>query len=165
MSTSPSLTPKSALRQVPAPLHRLIVLGFICGLLLIAPLLRPGISAPGFWFLAIVLFLPYVVVCRRLLRTPGTKEGPGLAAGIALTFVLLAVLGCAVTIEERNYLRLGYFAGLGLAHGFMAFPAITAFRKGTSNKPVWRVVARSVVDPIVYYGIIFFLAIAALSHH
>lgn len=165
MSTSPSLSPKSALLQVPAVLRQLIALDLLCGLLLVAPLLWYVRSTPGFWFLAIVLFLPYVVVCRRLLRAPGSKEGPGLAAGIALTFVLLPVLGCAVTIEVRDYLRLGYFAGLGLAHGFMALPAITAFRNGTSKKPVWRVVARSVVDPIVYYGIVLFLAIAVLSHH
>lgn len=164
MSTSPSLSPNSTLQQAPVPLHRLIVLGFVCGLLLIAPLLGPGITKPGFWFLAIVLFLPYLVVCWRLSRTPGTKEGPGLAAGIGLTFVVIAALGCALTIEQRDYLRLGYFAGLALAHGFMAFLAITAFRDGTSKKPVWRVVARSVLDPIVYYGIVFFLAIAALSH-
>ncbi|MGE5325229.1 MAG: hypothetical protein ACM3SW_20340 [Actinomycetota bacterium] len=164
MSTSPSLSPQSSLRQVPSALRRLIALDLLCGLLLIPPLLRPGTSTPGLGFLAIVLFLPYVVVCWRLSRTPGTKEGPGLAAGIGLTFVAVAVLGCAVTIEQRDYLRLGYSAGLGLAHGFMALLAMTAFRNGTSKKPVWRVVARSVLDPIVYYGIVFFLAIAALSH-
>jgi hypothetical protein len=162
MSASPSLSPTSA---VSAALRRLIAFDLVCGILLIAPLLRPGTSSPGFAFLAIALFLPYLVVCRRLLRTPGTKEGPGLGAGIGLTFVVVAVLGCAVTIEQRDYLRLGYFAGLGLAHGFMALQAMPAFRNGTSKKPVWRVVARSVLDPIVYYGIVFFLAIAALSHH
>jgi len=165
MSTSPSLSPKSSLLRAPAVLRRLIALDLFCGLLLIAPLLRPGTSTPGFWFLAIVLFLPYLVVCWRLSRTPGTKEGPGLAAGIGLTFVVLAALGCAVTLEQRDYLRLGYFAGLGLAHGFMALLAIKAFRNGIANKPVWRLVARSVLDPIVYYGIVFSLAIAALSHH
>ena len=128
------------------------------------PLLWYVRRAPGFGLLAIVLFLPYLVVCWRVSRTPGTKEGPGLAAGIGLTFVVAAALGCAVTIEQRHYARLGYFAALGLAHGSLAFLAIMAFRNGTSKKPVWRVVVRSVLDPIVYYGIVFFLAIAALSH-
>lgn len=165
MSASPSLSPKSTLRQAPAVLRRLVALDLLCGLLLVVPLLWYVRSALGFGLLGIVLFLPYLVACWRLLRTPGTKEGPGLAAGIGLTFVVLAALGCAVTVEQRDYLRLGYFAGLALAQGFMALLAIMAFRNGTSNKPVWRVVARSVLDPIVYYGIVFFLAIAALSHH
>ena len=163
MTTSPSLSPKS--QQIPAVSRRLIAFELVCGILLIAPLLRPGTISPGFAFLAIALFLPYLVVCWRLLHTPGTKEGPGLGAGIGLTFVAVAVLGCAVTFEQRDYLRLGYFAGLGLAHGLMAGSAMQAFRNGTSEKPVWRVAARSVLDPIVYYGIVFFLAIAALSHH
>lgn len=162
MSASPSLSPTSA---VPALLRRLIAFNLVCGILLIAPLLRPGTRSPGFAFLAIVLCLPYLVACSRLLRTPRTKQGPGLAAGIGTMFVVIAALGCAVTFEQRDYLRLGYCAGLGLAHGFMAGSAMQAFRKGTSEKPVWRVAARSVLDPIVYYGIVFFLAIAALSHH
>ena len=164
MTTSPSLSSEPAVQQVPAILQRLIAFALVCGILLIAPLLRPETITPGLGLLAIVLLLPYLVVSWRLLRTPGTKEGPGLAAGIGLTFVVVAVLGCAVTLEQRNYLQLGYFAGLGLAHGLMAGLAMAAFRNAKSKKPVWRVVARSVLDPIVYYGIVFFLAIAALSH-
>jgi hypothetical protein len=136
----------------------------ICGTLLVAPLVRVERSTPGFGFLAIVLFLPYLVVCWRLLRQPEAKAGPGLAAGMGAMFVLLAALGCAAAGEQHNYLLLAYFGGLGLTHALMAGFGYFGFKQGTSNKPAGRVVVRSILDPVVYYAVVFFIALGALMH-
>ncbi len=165
MTSAGPTTLKAAFNQIPPLLRRLIVLDLIGGILLVAPLLRPETSTPALGFLAVVLFLPYLVVCWRLLVTPETKEGPGLAAGIGALFTFVAALGCAVAEEQRDYLHLAYFAALGLTHGLMAGLAFAAFRQGTSKKPVWRVALRSIIDPVVYYGIVLFLALGALGHY
>jgi hypothetical protein len=38
------------------------------------------------------------------------------------------------------------------------------FKQVTSKKSAWRVVVRSIIDPVVYYGIVFFIAMGALMH-
>jgi hypothetical protein len=158
-------TLKAALNELPHLLRRLIVFDLISGILLVVPLLRPQSSTPALGLLAVVLFLPYLVVCWRVAVTPETKDGPGLAVGIGTLFTFAAALGCAVAVEQRDYLHLAYFGALGLTHGLMAGLGFAAFRQGTSKRPVWRVVLRSVVDPIVYYGIVLVLALGALAHH
>lgn len=165
MTASAPANLKAALDQVSPFLRRLIAVDLVSGILLVVPLLRSETSTPGFAVLAIVLFLPYLVVCWRLLLTPEAKDGPGLAAGIGALFTFLAALGCAVAVEERIYLHLAYFAGLGLAHALLAGLGFAAFRQGTSKKPAWRVALRSLLDPIVYYGIVFIIALGALGHH
>lgn len=166
MTGNPPATSKTTLaEQVPPILRPLIALNLASGLLLIMPLLLPDRNTPAFGLLAIVLLLPYLMVWWRLLRTPGTKEGPGLAVGIGALFTVLAALGCAVGVEQRDYLHLAYFVGLGLAHALLAGLGFAAFWQGASRKPVWRVALRSFVDPVVYYGIVFFLALGALGHH
>src|SRR5690242_4590895 len=77
----------------------LLPLVLLCGVLVVSPLFLSSRSTPGLAILAIALFLPYLVVCWRLVRTPGTKDGPGLAAGIAVIFAVVAAVGCALTIE------------------------------------------------------------------
>ncbi len=163
-STGPT-TLKAAFNQLPHLLRRLILFDLISGVLLVLPLLRLQSSTPALGLLAIVLFLPYLVVCWRVAVTPETKDGPGLAAGIGALFTFVAALGCAVAVEQKDYAHLAYFAGLGLTHGLMAGLGFPAFQQGQSKKPVWRVVLRSVVDPIVYYGIVLFLTLGALGHH
>jgi predicted lysophospholipase L1 biosynthesis ABC-type transport system permease subunit len=160
---SPTANPQSVLDQVPVLVRRLIVLDLICGILVVVPFFRPEMESPGFGMLAIVLLLPYLVVCWRLLRSPRAKEGPGLAAGIATLFTLLAALGLAVAVEERRSAHLVYFAGVGIAHALLAGVGFAAFRQGTSAKPAWRVALRSLVDPVVYYGIVFFITLGGLA--
>lgn len=142
----------------------LVAIAVPAGILVVAPLFVTGKITPGFSLLALILFLPYVVVCWRLLRTPGTKEGPGLACGIAFTFNLLGFLICAVNLEQRDYLRLAYSGAVVGVHVVLAGLAIAAFRHGTSKKRAWRVMLRSIVDPVIYYGIVFFLALGAHVH-
>jgi hypothetical protein len=142
----------------------LLAVTLMGGTLVVAPLFAVGKVTPGFSLLALILFLPYVVVCWRLLRTPGVKEGPGLAFGIAFTFILLGSSICAVNFEQRDYLRLAYSSAVGGVHVVLAGLGIAAFRQGTSKKPGWRVMLRSIVDPVVYYGIVFFLALGAHIH-
>jgi hypothetical protein len=142
----------------------LLAITLLGGILVVAPLFMLGKITPGFSLLAVILFLPYMVVCWRLMRTPGAKEGPGLAFGIAFTFIWLGFLICAVNFEQRDYLRLAYTAAVVGIHVVLAGLGIAAFRQGTSKKPGWRVMARSIVDPIVYYGIVFFLALGAHIH-
>jgi hypothetical protein len=160
--TNPQPAPEQQSRRVPG---RLLPLVLLCGVLVVSPLFLSARSTTGLAILAIALFLPYLVVCWRLVRTPGTKDGPGLAAGIAVIFAVVAAVGCALTIEEGSYLKLGYFAALGLLHALMAGFGYIAFRHGTSMKPGWRVAVRSFIDPLVYYGIVFLLALGALAHH
>jgi hypothetical protein len=164
MTGSPQLTLKPAPGQAAPVLRRLIAIDLICGTLLVAPLFRPETSTAGLRLLAVMLVLPYLVVCWRLLRIPEAKEGPGLAAGIGAVFVFLAALGCAATVEQHFYLRLAYFCALGLTHGLMAAFGYFGFKQGTSKKPAWRVVVRSIIDPVVYYGIVFFTAVGVLIH-
>jgi hypothetical protein len=158
MNTTPT-TPKDLLEQVSPSIRRLIILDLVCGILLVVPFFRPGMETPGFGLLAIVLLLPYLVVCWRLLRTPETKDGPGLAAGIGALFSFIAALGVAASVEEINSVHVVYFAALGFAHALLVGLGFAAFREGTSKKPAWRVAVRSVVDPVVYYGIVFFIAL------
>jgi hypothetical protein len=162
MTGSPQLTLKSELQQLPRAVRRLIALDLVCGIFLVTPVFRLETRRPGFELLAIVLFLPYLVACWRLLRSPEAKEGPALAAGMGAIFVLLAALGCAATLEQHDYRRLAYFGALGLTHGLLTGFGYFAFKQGTSKKPAWRVVIRSIIDPLVYYGIVFFIALAAL---
>jgi hypothetical protein len=146
------------------PSRLLVSMTLLGGMLVAAPLFAIGKITPGFSLLALLLFLPYLVVCWRLLRTPGTKEGPGLAFGIGLTFTLLGLLVCAVNVEQRDYLRLAYFCGLVASHVLIAALGITRFRQATSSKPGWRVLVRSIVDPVAYYSIVLFLALGAHVH-
>jgi hypothetical protein len=151
--------------QQPARTAKLLVaVTLLGGILIVAPLFALGKITPGFSLLALILFLPYVVVCWRLLRMPGAQEGPGLAFGIAFTFIWLGFLICALNFEQRDYLRLAYSSAVVGVHVVLAGLGIAAFRQGTSKKPGWRVMARSIVDPIVYYGIVFFLALGAHIH-
>jgi hypothetical protein len=78
---------------------------------------------------------------------------------------LIAAVGCALTIDERSYRMLGYFAAMGLLHALLAGFGYIAFRQGTSTKPAWRVAARSLIDPIVYYGIVLFVGLGLWAHH
>jgi hypothetical protein len=164
MNSRPT-TPKSVLDQVPTSVRRLVVLDLICGILLGVPFFRPEMETPGFGVLAIVLLLPYLVTCWRLLRSPGGKHGPGLAAGIGVLFTFIAALGVAVSVEEHSSSHMIYFAFLGIGHALLVGLGFAAFRQGASNKPTWRVALRSIVDPIVYYGMVFFIALGALGHH
>jgi hypothetical protein len=159
--TNPQPAPEDKPKSAQSLLLPLVLL---CGVLVLSPLFLSARSTPGLAVLALALFLPYLVVCWRLLRTPGAKEGPGLAAGIGLTFAVVAAVGCALTIEEGSYLKLVYFAALALLHALIARFGYIAFKQGTSKKPAWRVAVRSLIDPLVYYGIVFFLALGALTH-
>jgi len=143
----------------------LLAVVLLSGIVVVSPFFMPGRNTPGLIVLALALFLPYLVVCWRLLRMPRAKEEPGLAAGIAVIFVVIAAVGCALTIEQRNYLKLGYFAALGFLHGLLAVAGFVAFRQGTSKKPVWRVTVRSLIEPIVYYGIVIFIGLGLWAHH
>lgn len=163
MTSSAPPTLRSVFQQLPLHVRRLIALDVICGILLMLPFFRREMQTPGFGLLAIVLLLPYLVVCWRLFHRPGSKEGPGLAAGIGLVFSLLAPLGVAVSVEGSNSGHMAYFAALGFAHALLVGVGSAAFREGTSTKPSWRVVLRSIIDPVVYYGIVFFLALAGLT--
>lgn len=148
------------------PQRMLFLLTALGGSLLVAPLFGMGKVQPWFVVLALVLLMPYAVVGWRLLRTPRAKEGPGLALGIGLTIALPALLPLASVIGGRSdYPRMAYFSALVLIHLLLIAFAIPAFRRGTSSKPVWRVLLRSILDPAVYYGIVFFLAAGARLHH
>jgi peptidoglycan/LPS O-acetylase OafA/YrhL len=160
--TKPQPAPEDKPKDVQTLLLPLVLLS---GILLIAPFFLPGVNTLSLTIVAVALFLPHLVVGWRLLRAPVSKEGPGLAAGVAVIFVVIAAVGCALTIDEGSYLKLGYFAALGLLHALLVAIGFMAFRQGTSKKPAWRVAVRSVVDPIVYYGIVIFLGLAALAHH
>ena len=151
--------------EQPARISRVLVaITLLAGILVVTPLFAMGRITPGFSVLALILFLPYLVVCWRLLRSPGSKEGPGLACGIALVFVSLGLLVCAVNLEQRDYLRLAYCCAVIGVHAVLAGLGIAAFRQGISEKPAWRVMLRSILDPLVYYGIVFFLALGAHVH-
>ena len=158
--------PQPAPEDKPKGVHSLLLpLVLLSGILVVSPFSLPGRNTPGVDIFALALFLPYLVVCWRLWRAPGSKEGPGLAAGIGLTFAVIAAAGCALTIGEPSYRKLGYFAALGLLHALLVGMGFMAFRQGTSKKPAWRVAVRSVVDPIVYYGIVFFVGLGLWAHH
>lgn len=163
-AAQPAITGQMIPQQPARTSKLLLAITLLGGILVVAPLFALGKITPGFSLLALVLFLPYVVVCWRLLRMPGAKEGPGLAFGIAFTFIWLGVLICALNFEQRDYLRLAYSSAVVGVHVVLAGLSIAAFRQGTSKKPGWRVMARSIVDPIVYYGIVFFLALGAHIH-
>lgn len=163
-AAQPAMAGESKSLQTVAVSRTLLALTLVGGILVVAPLFVLGGITPGFAVLALILFLPYSVVCWRLLRTPATKEGPGLASGIAFTFILLGSLICAVNIEQKDYLHLAYFSALVAAHALLAGLSIKLFRQGKSIKPGWRVMVRSIVDPVVYYGIVFFLALGAHIH-
>ena len=157
-------TVKAAFEQVSPVLRRLIALDLVCGILVVAPFFRSETSTPWFGLLAVMLFLPYLMVCWRLLRNPEAKEGPGLAVGVGAVLVLVAVLGCAVTVEQHEYLHFAYFGALELTHALMTGFGYFAFRQGTSKKPAWRIAVRSIIDPVIYYGIVFFVAVGTLMH-
>jgi len=157
----PQPSPEDTPKGVQSLLLPLVVLS---GILVVSPFFLPGINTLSLTIVAVALFLPYLVVCWRLLRTPGTKEGPGLAAGIAVIFVVIAAMGCAITIDERSYRMLGYFAAVGLLHALLVGMGFVAFRQGTSKKPVWRVAVRSLIDPIVYYGSVIFVGLGLWAH-
>ncbi len=125
----PQPSPEDKPKGVQTLLFSLVLLS---GILVVSPFFLPGINTLSLTIVAVALFLPYVVVCWRLLRTPGTKEGPGLAAGIAGIFTVIAVVGCAFTIDERSYRLLGYFAAMGLLHALLVGMGFVAFRQGTS---------------------------------
>ena len=86
--TKPQPSPEDKAKGVQSLLLTLVLLS---GILVVSPFFRPGSQTPGLAILAFALFLPYLVVCWRLLRTPGAKDGPGLAAGIGLTFAVIAI--------------------------------------------------------------------------
>lgn len=148
----------------PRPSRLLVSITLLGGIFVVAPLFAMGEITPGFALLALILFLPYTIVCWRLLRMPGTKDGPGLAFGVGFTFTLLGALVCVLNIEQRDYLHLVYFCGLVAVHVVLAALGIALFREGTSKKPGWRVMVRSLVDPVAYYGIVFFLTMGAHVH-
>lgn len=157
--------PQPASEDKPKGVQSLLLpLVLLSGILVVSPFFLPGRNTPGANIFALALFLPYLVVCWRSWRAPGSKEGPGLAAGIAVVFVVIAAVGCALTIGELSYLKLGYFAALGLLHALLVGMGFMAFRQGTSKKPAWRVAVRSLVDPIVYYGIVIFVGLGLWAH-
>jgi hypothetical protein len=145
--------------QAPRLLLLLTALG---GAIVAAPLLVQGKDQPWFVVLALVMLLPYVVVGWRLLRTPMAKEGPGLALGIGLMFVPPGLLLLATVLSgQPDYLRAAYFSILVIVHVLLIAVAVPAFRQGTSRKPAWRVLIRSIVDPAVYFGVVMLLVAGA----
>lgn len=160
--TEPDATVIKTAAQAPPTLLILAALG---GTIVVAPLFVLGKLTPWFAVLGLVLLLPYVVVGWRLLRTPQAKEGPGLAFGIGLTFVPPGLLLLATVISEHpDYPRLAYFSTLVLVHLLLIGFAVPAFRRGTSDKPAWRVLLRSILDPVVYFGIVLLLAAGVHLH-
>lgn len=152
----------TATKAVPPAQRMLLLLTALGGAIVVAPLFAMTRTQPWFAVLAVILLLPYALVGWRLLRAPQAKEGPGLAIGIGLTFVPPGLLLLATVISGRpDYRRLAYFSVLVMVHLLLIAFAISPFRRGTSNKPAWRVLARSILDPVVYFGIVLLLAAGA----
>ena len=128
-------------------------------ILLTAPMLMPS----PYWkltvFAAFVLAVPYALVLWRCL---GARErsGPALAMGISVVIggatLLLAL------IPNQETWKVALWIALVASHTAMFVLGVMAFRSGTSEKPVWRLLLRGFVDPIVYYGIVFLLFMGAL---
>lgn len=149
-------------KTAPQELRLILLLAALGGTIVVAPLFLGSKSQPWLAVLALVLLLPYVLLGWRLLRTPQAKEGPGLAIGIGLTFVPPGLLLLATVLSGRpDYLRLAYFSALVIVHLLLIAFAISPFRRGTSNKPAWRVLARSILEPVIYFGIVLLLAAGA----
>lgn len=143
----------------------LLLLTALAGAIVVSPLIVMGKVQPWLAVLGLVMLLPYIVVGWRLLRTPQAKEGPGLAFGIALMFVPSGLLLLSSVIGEHpDYRRLTYFSALVLVHLLLIGFALPAFRSGTSDKPAWRVLLRSILDPAVYFAIVLLLAAGAHFH-
>lgn len=149
-------------KAAPQELRLLLLLTALGGAIVVTPLFAMTKIQPWLAAFALILLLPYTLVGWRLLRTPQAKEGPGLAIGIGLTFVPPGLLLLATVISGRpDYRRLAYFSSLVIVHLLLIAFAISPFRRGTSNKPVWRVLARSILEPVVYFGIVLLIAAGA----
>lgn len=67
-------TEKPAKPQQPIGVSKVLVpFTLLSGILVVAPLFALGKITLAFSALALIVFLPYVVVCWRLLRMPGGK--------------------------------------------------------------------------------------------
>jgi hypothetical protein len=142
----------------------LLAITILGGATIAVPLLLLGKATPWIIVLDLILLLPYLVVGWRLQRTPLAKDGPALAMGIGAVFTILGLLLLEIGIEEHDPWHEAYFSALAAIHALLIALAIPAFRRGTSNKPAWRILLRSFIDPIVYYGIVFFIAAGASVH-
>ncbi len=133
-------------------------------ILLTAPMLTPS----PYWkltvFAAFVLAVPYALVLWRCLRSR-ERSGPALAMGISM--IIGGVTLLLAFIPNQETWKIALWIALTASHIAMFVFAVMAFRSGTSEKPVWRLLLRGFVDPVVYYGIVFLLfmgALVPLSH-
>ena len=154
--------------------RRAVFVSVIAGGLLAGPLLLSGPLGPGRVVLVLALLAPYALVIARLLREPARREGPALAFGIGLTNAIAAGLVCAVMLVDleaqtavggAQALRLAYGTSLLLSHALLFGLGLVGFRRGVSVKPAWRVLARGIVDPAVYFGVVLFLLLGSMNWH
>ena len=136
-----------------------ITLPFLFSALLTDTLI-PTLTVCGF-----MLSLPYVVIVLRLVRAPGRKEGPGLAVGVATTIALAGILVVAAEMAKWEYRIALYVSCVLLLHFLTIGFGVAAFRRSTSDKSTWRIVVRSVIDPIAYFGILLVLLMGSIAFH
>jgi hypothetical protein len=154
---------------------RLLALVATGAALLVVPFFALGPPTAGSAILAVFLVLPHALTAARLLRRPEAREGPGLALGIGLSLCVIGVFLCAVAIHqlstalpgtrEPELLRLAYALVLVVSQALTVTFGAIAFRRGVSKKPAWRVLARSIVDPVAYYGLMTLIMIGTFGRH
>jgi hypothetical protein len=147
--------------HVREPHARLAIVTFVGMILLVSPMLAPSIIRIYSMIAAFMVAVPYTFVLWRCVRKR-ERSGPALAMGISLVIGGVAVI--LVLLSTRHLRDLVLWSVLLVCHVGMFVLALIAFRAGSSEKPVWRLLVRGFVDPIVYYGFVFMVFAAAVGH-
>jgi hypothetical protein len=147
--------------SVREPHGRLAIATFVGMVLLVSPMLSPFVIWIYSVIAAFMVAVPYTFVLWRCMRKR-ERSGPALAMGISLVIGGVAVI--LILLSTHHFRDLVLWSVLLACHAGMCVLALIAFRAGSSEKPVWRLLVRGFVDPIVYYGFVFFVFAAAVGH-
>ena len=118
-------------------------------------------------FLIVPFSIPFCMILWRIRKGP-RKAGLALAMGVGGIFCIGAGLGLLMVLSEGgdpNWSVLAFLGGFAPVQAILAGSAFVTYKIVGFAKGDWKLLARGIVDPVVYLGVIGIVLAAAIPAH